>query len=162
MKVDLTVQARHSTDAQHAIFEMVRNLSTLKLHTWCSVLMLWLAQYDGIEQYLEPDDSPPVAVRNLLAQYIATGEPVFPKTLVAGLSSLPFVHYRAVRSDDSATEWHPSRMSFMAFSEGRDVSVWYSEHPTPAASEIRASLLSAYMRQQAGDRLWYAPILAST
>lgn len=154
------MHARHSTDVQHAIYAIVRNLPILKLHTWCSVLLLWLAQYEGLEDYLDPDESPAIAVRDLLARYIATGEHVFPKKLVTDLSSLEFVHYRAALTTDSRTEWDPRLEPFVEFAQRGDVTVWRSEVPLPASCDMQASLLSSYMHQQAGDRHLYLPFLS--
>lgn len=159
--MNITVQARHATDVQHAVFAIVRNLSILKLHTWCPVLLLWLAQYEGLETYLDPDESPPIAIRDLLARYIATGEHVFPKKLVIDLSSLAFVRYRAALTEDSRTQWDPRLSSFIEFAQRGDVSVWLSEAPLPSLCDIQDSLLYSYMHQQAGDRHLYLPFISN-
>jgi len=155
------VQASHATDVQHAVFAIVRNLSILKLHTWCPVLLLWLAQYEGLEAYLEPDDNPAIAMRDLLAHYIATGEHVFPKKLVTDLSSLAFVRYRAALTNDSRTQWDPRLSSFLEFAQRGDVSVWLSEAPLPSLCDIQDFLISSYMHQQAGDRHLYLPFISN-
>ncbi len=153
------MQPRYSNDDQHAVFSIVRYLSELKLDTWCSVILLWLAQYDGLEQFLDPCDAPTTAVRNLLAKYIEDRTRIFPKVLVSDLSSLPFLSYRASLSHDNAMEWEPLQVSFIEFCQWGEVHVWQSESPCPDKHTTQSYLHSSYQRQQTVNQLLYGPFL---
>ena len=141
---------RHITDDQHALYAIARHLDALKLHGWCDVLLLWLSQYDGLERYLDLGESPPIAVRELLARYVANGQRLFPKTIAADLANLPFLHYRAKRIGASGDEtyWEPLAMSFIEFAQGGDVAVWHGEAPLPDTDVTKTYLLSSLVRRQ--------------
>ena len=138
---------RHMTDDHHAPYAIARYLDALKLNGWCEVLMLWLGQYDGLEQYLEPSDNPPIAVRELLARYVANGQRIFPKTIAADLAALPFLHYRAKLMGGTQTLWDPLETSFIDFAQD-EVAVWRGETPIPDTDVTKATLLSMLMRAQ--------------
>lgn len=153
MKDNLDSSVRHLADNSHAVYAIARYLNILKLHGWCDVLMLWLGQYDGLERYLDPRESPPVAVRELLARYVASGQQLFPKTIAADLANLPFLHYRARILTDAENHWNPVETSFIEFAQNGEVAVWWSDDPVPDPNVTKAYLLSALFRQPTPDRL---------
>lgn len=153
MKENPDSSVRHLADETHAVYAIARYLNLLKLHGWCDVLMLWLGQYDGLERYLEPSENPPVAVRELLAGYVASGQQLFPKTIATDLANLPFLHYRARLLTADEKYWDPLEISFIEFVQGGDVAVWRSDDPVAEPDVTKAYLLSALFRQPTPDRL---------
>ena len=140
---------RRMSDKQHAVFAIARSLEALKLHTWTHVLLTWLGQYDGLECYMEDEDNPSFRVRDLLARYVATGTRVFPKTIAADFSRLPFLHYQAKLTN--GVDWESLKIPFIEFAQTGNVEVWRSSTPYPEPAMTQAYLLSAFVRCQLSD-----------
>ena len=68
----------------------------------------WLGRYDGLEGYLSAEDDPLVQVRNLLNQYVETGQPLEPEQFAGALADLRFC-YCAARHDEGGARWDPLR-----------------------------------------------------
>ncbi|WP_041645451.1 hypothetical protein [Aromatoleum aromaticum] len=140
----------HQEDARtQAVITIGHFLEGLGEPGWRGVVLRWLAQFDGLEAYLYPEDDPVLAVRDLLARYVEILEPVDPARLAADLSALPFCRFRAKRGGE---KWEPLVESFSAFCRGATVEVWESEHPYPRREVLQIGLLTQFCAAQMRER----------
>lgn len=143
---------RELMDRDHAIYTIATTLDALALGNWTHTLVLWLGQYDGLEQHLPPEHDPLLCVRQLLSQY--TLRKVEVGRITVDLCEQPFLRLRAAWVDDKAStrrDWLPLRQAWLDFIDhaepGEQLRVWESDQPFPSPEELRMHLLSGYVKQ---------------
>ena len=114
---------------------------------WRAVVLCWLARFDGLERYMDPEDDPVVAVTELLGAYADTAAAPDAQELSARLADLHFCYYRA-RRDRDRKKWEPLAEPFARFCEGVLVTVWRGPEPYPSRDLIQSSLLVRLCRAQ--------------
>lgn len=112
---------------------------------WRTVILQWLAQYEGLERYLWLDDDPLVQVQNLLARYADEGHLPQAEQLAVELSELPHCYYKASRNGQ---RWDPLNQTFADFTQGEIVDVWSWPHPEPTAETVQSWLLLKFCQTQ--------------
>jgi hypothetical protein len=139
---------RDMMDRMHAPFAVVRSLDLLGLSAWSHRLLLWLGRYDGFEQRLAGEGDLLLAVRDLLAGYVARGARVDARTVVGDLCRLEVLHHRAAWVNESKRQrrhWMPLQEAWLDFvTQGEpddELRVWWSPQTWPAEDLLRRHLL---------------------
>ena len=140
---DERVQERQQATMTIALF-----LDALCEPGWRTVILQWLAQYEGLERYLWPEDDPVVQVQNLLARYAENGHLPEAETLAIQLSELPHCYYKATRI---GVRWDPLNQTFADFSQGENVDVWSWPHPEPTTATVQSWLLLKFCQTHTGS-----------
>jgi hypothetical protein len=132
-------------ERQQATMTIALFLDALGEPGWRTVVLQWLAQYEGLERYLWPEDDAAVQVQNLLARYTEEGHLPDAETFVTTLSELPHCFYKASRN---GKRWDPLSQTFADFAQGELVDVWSWPHPEPTAATVQSWLLLKYCQTQ--------------
>ncbi len=140
---------RDETDHGCAIYAIAAYLEALGLKHLTSNFLLWLANYEGLEQQLEAELDPVKNVRDVLLSYVIAGRRCVPgnpdaeKTLVQeiarDISRRDFMYYKAFWGDDPMMPtggkklWNPAHQSWLSFvshyREGQELWLWMSDEP---------------------------------
>lgn len=154
---------RDALDHGHAVFAMAAHLKSLNLTGWITTVVNWLGHFDGFEAYVEEGDDPIIAVRNLLASYVARLRPgrllgdlalaahELKQHIVDDLLGMEFLRYRAywgrgLVHEPDARVWNSLAQPWLEFVESGEpeeqLMVWRSgDRPYPALDEHRLALL---------------------
>lgn len=143
---------RDLMDRTHAVYAIARSLDTLGFGNWTHTLLLWLGNYDGLEERIPPTDDPVIAVRDLLTSYM-TMRKVEIGQIAVDLGNLDFVHHRAAWIDERKgvrRNWMPLQQPWLDFvaqgEAGEDLRIWWSEQAWPPGEQLRRHLLTGYVR----------------
>lgn len=154
-------------DRGHAVFAIAGHLRALGLRSWVGRVVQWLSRYDGLEDYVEPEDEPLVCVRDVLVnhvcrlrQWIAETAPgqtaaetlsQLKNRIIDDLLTLNFVSYAAFWGHepvptDKNVRWKPLQQSWLEFLEARQEGdhlwIWQrSDGPNPSGAALREYLL---------------------
>lgn len=162
-----SIPRRTTMDRSHAVFAIAGHLRALGLRNWVGRIVQWLSRYDGLEEYVEPEDEPLVCVRDVLfrhvcriGRWVAEIPPCHTATdamlqlknrIIDDLLKLNFVRYAAFWGDepvpsDTCRRWQPLQQSWLEFLESRQEGdhlwIWQrSEGPNPSEISLREYLL---------------------
>lgn len=158
---------RSVSDRSHAIFAIQAYLQALGLHGWIDRFIQWLGRYDGLEQYVEPEDEPLICVRNVLHRHVCEVRKwvsekrscsvaadllqQLKRRIVDDLLELNFVRYAAFLGNEPVPDgrrprWQPLRQGWLEFMEvrqaGEQLWIWQrSDGPNPSRAALRDYLL---------------------
>lgn len=164
---DKLAAPRTLLDRGHAVFAIAGHLRALGLRSWVGRVVQWLSRYDGLEDYVEPEDEPLVCVRDVLfnhvcrlRQWIAETAPCqtaaetlsqLKNRIIDDLLMLNFVRYAAFWGHepvptDKNVRWKPLQQSWLEFLEARQEGdhlwIWQrSDGPNPSGAALREYLL---------------------
>lgn len=147
-------QTRDVTDRRHAVYAIARSLDLLQQPGWTHTLLVWLANYDGFEDYLPEADDPVLSVRNLLTSYVTRNRPLEMGRLAVDLCGMPFLNHRAawvMESPDqrSKRDWMPLTQPWLEFvseqSAGEELRVWQAAEAFPPPDVLRSWLLNGFV-----------------
>jgi hypothetical protein len=142
----LPVSPEQRKERQEAAGSIRPLLEMLHEPLWASILIDWTRLYDGMEQYLYPEEDPVMEVRNLLQCHVDTGQALEPDKFASELADLRFC-YCTARRDEDGTRWDPFRDgAFAAWTRGKMVTAWDASEPWPTRDMIQAWLLLRFSR----------------